>query len=65
VRTRLHCRETHWGRSPMDPATRSETEDEGCRIVIGQGGLESGTPSAILRFAEICPEIPHKIEPMG
>jgi hypothetical protein len=28
---------------------RSETEDEGCRIVNGQGGLESGTPSAVRR----------------
>ena len=29
------------------PPIRSETEDEGCRIVIGRDGQERGTPSAV------------------
>ena len=31
----------------MDHATKSETEAEGCRIIIGRDGLEGGTPSAV------------------
>ena len=45
MRIRLRGWKTHGGILQSTPPTRSETEDEGCRIVIGRDGLEGGVVS--------------------
>ena len=45
MRIRLRGWRTHGGILQSTPPTKSETEDEGCRIGIGRDGLEGGVVS--------------------